>query len=220
MFSFFCYNYIFSYLCVKITTLFMDKLIKYIEYRQRVYGQIERVISSNSMYYSFGYIKIRVSDHMKYSEEELKKNDYYFVIQPNDTYIFMTSPKYVKNGNLNMKIVSYNEAKEFIKSIHDYSLMFNKLTDWYSPENWNNLTDLPKPETSSVNRLSWDEFYKTYFNDHDNDYKQRIGHKIESLVYGKLGKGTIDGKMNRIKNAYDTMSDPQYESLMKKIAEI
>lgn len=199
----------------------MDKLINYIEYRQRIYGQIERSISSNSMYYNFGHIKVRVSDHMKYSEDELKKYDYYFVIQPNDTYIFMTSPNYVKNGYLNMKVVSYNDAKEFIKSIHEYSLKLNKMMDWYSPDDWNNLTNLPKTDISSdTDKMSWDNFYSLYFDGQTEEYGQRIANKIESLVYGKLGKGTIDKKMDRIKTAYCMMSKPQYESVMKKIAEI
>jgi hypothetical protein len=199
----------------------MDKLINYIEYRQRMYGQIERSISSNSMYYNFGYIKVRVSDHMKYSEDELKKYDYYFMIQPNDTYIFMTSPKYVKNGYLNMKVVSYTDAKEFIKSIHEYSLKLNKMMDWYSPDDWNNLTNLPKTDISSdTDKMSWDNFYSLYFDGQTEEYGQRIANKIESLVYGKLGKGTINKKMDRIKTAYCMMSKPQYESVMKKIAEI
>lgn len=158
---------------------------------------------------------------MKYSEDELKKYDYYFVIQPNDTYIFMTSPNYVKNGYLNMKVVSYNDAKEFIKSIHEYSLKLNKMMDWYSPDDWNNLTNLPKTDISSdTDKMSWDNFYSLYFDGQTEEYGQRIANKIESLVYGKLGKGTIDKKMDRIKTAYCMMSKPQYESVMKKIAEI
>lgn len=197
----------------------MDKLIRYIEYRQRVYGHIERYIAPHSMYYGFGNVSVRVSDHMKYKESELDKNDYYFVIQPDGNYIFLASPKHIRNGNLYMKIVPYDTAKEFIKSLHGYSLMLGGLTDWYIPEGWNNLTGLPKTEASVM--PMWDEFRKRYIDGKaDNDGTvQSICNKIESLVYGKIGKGKLRKRMGQIKKAYCLMSVPQYEALMRKITE-
>lgn len=49
----------------------MDRLVNYIEYRWKKYGEIERTTALSSMYYSFGNIKVRISDHMKYSEDEV-----------------------------------------------------------------------------------------------------------------------------------------------------
>lgn len=84
-------------------TTFMDKLINYIEYRRKRYGEIERITALSSMYYCFGNIKVRISDHMKYSNDAVKKIDYYFIIQPNGTYIFMPNPKYNKDEKMYMK---------------------------------------------------------------------------------------------------------------------
>ena len=95
----------------------MDKLINYIQFREKKYGVIKGIASVNSMYYQIGIYTIRVSEHMKYSESSIKDCDYFFIIQPNDTYIFITNPKYNKDGKMYMKIVSYNDAKEFIKSL-------------------------------------------------------------------------------------------------------
>ena len=111
----------------------MDKLVNYIEYRWKRYGEIERVTALSSIYYHFGNFQIRISDHMKYNEDEIKKIDYFFIIQPNDIYIFIPNPKYNKDGKLYMKIVSYNEAKEFIKTLHEHIMKLIPIMNWYSP---------------------------------------------------------------------------------------
>lgn len=200
----------------------MDRLVNYIEYRWKKYGKIERTTALSSMYYSFGNIKVRISDHMKYSEDEVRKIDYFFIIQPNDTYVFMTSPKYNKDGKLYMKIVSYNEAKEFIKALHDYSMKLIPMTKWYSPIGWNDTQkydDNTKVIKNNTDRMEWDNFYQKYFYMRDDTYKTKVAHRIESLVYGNIGKGTVSGKMDRIKNAYMKMSSSQYDTLMKKFIE-
>lgn len=201
----------------------MDKLINYIEYRRKRYGEIERITVISSMYYYFGNIKVRISDHMKYSDDAVKKIDYYFIIQPNDTYIFMPNPKYNRDEKLYMKIVSYNEAKEFIRTLHDYSMKLVPMMKWYSPKGWNDTKKYDNDETKTVEncaeKISWDDFYKRYFDMKGNTYQTKVAHRIESLVYGNIGKGSVYEKMDRIKNAYMKMSSSQYDTLMKKFME-
>ena len=201
----------------------MDRLVNYIEYRWKKYGEIERTTVLSSMYYSFGNIRVRISDHMKYSEDEVRKIDYFFIIQPNDTYVFMASPKYNKDGKLYMKIVPYNEAKEFIKTLHDYSMKLVPMMKWYSPKGWNDTKKYDNNETKTVEncaeKISWDDFYKRYFDMKGNIYQTKVAHRIESLVYGNIGKGSVYEKMDRIKNAYMKMSSSQYDTLMKKFME-
>lgn len=198
----------------------MDKLINYIEYRMKRYGEIERITALSSMYYCFGNIKVRISDHMKYGDDAVKKIDYYFIIQPNDTYIFMPNPKYNRDEKLYMKIVSYNEAKEFIKTLHDYSMKLIPMTRWYSPVGWNDIQkydDNTKVIKDNTERMTWDDFYKKYFDMKDDMHKIKVAHRIENLVYGNIGKGSVSERMYRIKNAYMKMSSSQYDILMKKI---
>lgn len=196
----------------------MDKLVNYIEYRWKRYGEIERATALSSIYYHFGNIQIRISDHMKYNEDEIKKIDYFFIIQPNDTYIFIPNPKYNKDGKLYMKIVSYNEAKEFIKTLHEHIMKLIPMTRWYSPVGWNDIQkydDNTKVIKNNTERMTWDDFYKKYFDMKDDTYKIKVAYRIENLVYGNIGKGSLSEKMDRIKNAYMKMSSSQYKTLMK-----
>ena len=199
----------------------MDKLINYIEYRRKRYGEIERITALSSMYYCFGNIKVRISDHMKYSNDAVKKIDYYFIIQPNDTYIFMPNPKYNRDEKLYMKIVSYNEAKEFIKTLHEHIMKLIPMMNWYSPVGWNDIQkyDDTKVIKNNTEQMTWDDFYKKYFDMKDDTYKIKVASRIENLVYGNIGKGSASEKMDRIKNAYMKMSLSQYKTLMKKINE-
>lgn len=201
----------------------MDKLVKYIEYRRKRYGEIERITALSSMYYCFGNIKVRISDHMKYSDDAVKKIDYYFIIQPNDTYIFMPNPKYNRDEKLYMKIVPYNEAKEFIKALHDCSMKLIPMTRWYSPVGWNDIQkydDNTKVIKNDTEQMTWDDFYKKYFDMKDDMYKIKVAYRIENLVYGNIGKGSVSERMDRIKNAYMKMSSSQYKTLMKKINKV
>lgn len=197
----------------------MDKLVNYIEYRWKRYGEIERVTALSSIYYHFGNIQIRISDHMKYNEDEIKKIDYFFIIQPNDTYIFIPNPKYNKDGKLYMKIVPYNEAKEFIKTLHEHIMKLIPMMNWYSPIGWNDLQkydDNTKVIKNNTERMTWDDFYKKYFDMKDDMYKIKVAYRIEHLVYGNIGKGSVSERMDRIKNAYMKMSSSQYKTLIKK----
>lgn len=187
----------------------MDKLINYIQFRENKYGVIKGIASVKSMYYQIGMCTIRVSDHMKYSESAIKDCDYFFIIQPNDTYIFITNPKYNKDGKMYMKTVSYNEAKEFIKSLDEFAGKFLKMTDWYLPENWNRKTDDKK--------LSWDEFERIYMSDISDDKKFGVVNRIESLVFGSPKKGNLTTKLPGAIEAYDKMTSAQYNALIKKM---
>jgi len=190
----------------------MDKLINYLEFRSQKYGVIKGIASPNSMYYQIGANRVRVSDHIKYGEDSVKDCDYHFIIQPNDTYIFLTSPKYIKDNKGYMKIVTYEQAKAFIKSLDDFAMQFVKMTDWYIPENWNR--DIkPKKEV----KMSWDEFYKEFLKGRHDQYKLGIINRIESLVYGNPQKGNLDSKMPIIAPVFEGMSTSQYNALMAKM---
>ena len=188
----------------------MDKLINYIEFRSKKYGVIKGIASVNSMYYQIGMYTVRVSDHMKYSESAVKDSDYFFIIQPNDTYIFITNPKYNKDGKLYMKIVSYEEAKEFIRTYDEQAAIFLKMTNWFIPENWNR-------KINDKDKLSWNEFDKTYMMNMSNDQKMGVVNRIESLVFGNPKKGDLNTKLPGAIEAYNNMTSAQYNALIKKM---
>ncbi len=190
----------------------MDKLINYLEFRSQKYGVIKGIASPNSMYYQIGANRVRVSDHSKYGEDSVKDCDYHFIIQPNDTYIFLTSPKYIKDNKGYMKIVTYGQAKAFIKSLDDFAMQFIKMTDWYIPENWNR--DI---KSKKEGKMSWDEFYKEFLKGRHDQYKLGIINRIESLVYGNPQKGNLDSKMPIIAPVFEGMSTSQYNALMAKM---
>ena len=147
---------------------------------------------------------------MKYSDDAVKKIDYYFIIQPNDTYIFIPNPKHNRDEKLYMKIVSYNEAKEFIKSLDEFAGKFIKMTDWYHPENWNrNVKDKGK--------LSWDEFERIYMRNISDEKKFGVVNRIESLVFGNPKKGDLKAKLPGVIEAYNNMTSSQYNALIKKM---
>lgn len=188
----------------------MDKLINYIEFRAKKYGVIYGIASVSSMYYQIGMYRVRVSDHMKYSESAIKDSDYFFIIQPNDTYVFLTNPKYNKDGKLYMKIVSYGEAKEFIRSLDEHASMLLKMTDWFIPENWNR-----KP--NDKDRLTWEDFENVYMVNMTNAQKMSVVNRIESLVFGKPKKGDLNTKLPGVIEAYNNMTTAQYNALIKKM---
>ena len=190
----------------------MDKLVNYIEFRAAKYGMIKGIASTSSMYYQIGTNKVRVSDHIKYGEDSVKECDYYFIIQPNDTYIFLTSPKYVKSGKGYLKIVSYEEAKNFIKSLDEFAMQYTKMTDWYIPEDWNKNTE-PKKE----GKMTWDEFYNEFLKGRHEQYQLGIVNRIESLVYGNPQKGNLDAKLPIMSSLFEGMTTSQYNALMAKM---
>lgn len=187
----------------------MDKLLNYIEFRAQKYGVITGIASVSSMYYQIGLYRVRVSDHIKYGEDSVKDCDFYFIIQPNDTYIFLTSPKYVKDSKGYMKIVTYDEAKDFIKSLDDSMIQFMKMTNWYIPENWN--------RPAKTDKMSWSEFEKMYMDGKDDDVKLGIINRIESLAFGNIRKGNLEIKYPLIENVYNNMTTSQYNALIVKM---
>ena len=188
----------------------MDKLLNYIEFRAQKYGVIKGIASVSSMYYQIGMYRVRVSDHIKYGESAVKDCDFYFIIQPNDTYIFLTSPKYVSDNKGYMKIVSYEEAKDFIKSLDDFVIRFMKITDWYIPENWNR-------KVKDVQRMTWKDFEKVYMDGKTNDVKLGIINRIESLTYGDIKKGNFETKYPTVEETYNNMTTSQYNALIVKM---
>lgn len=188
----------------------MDKLLNYIEFRAQKYGVIQGIASVSSMYYQIGMYRVRVSDHIKYGESAVKDCDYYFIIQPNDTYIFLTSPKYTSDGKGYMRVVTYNEAKDFIKSLDDYMIQFKKMTNWYIPENWNR-------DVKNVKRMTWNEFERVYMDGKENDIKLGIINRIESLALGNIKKGNFETKYPSIEEVYNNMTNSQYNALIVKM---
>ena len=109
-----------------------------------------------------------------------------------------------------MKIVSYNDAKEFIKSLDEFAGKFVKMTDWYLPENWNrNVEDKGK--------LSWDEFERIYMRNISDEKKFGVVNRIESLVFGNPKKGDLKAKLPGAIEAYNNMTSSQYNALIKKM---
>ena len=109
-----------------------------------------------------------------------------------------------------MKIVSYNDAKEFIKSLDEFAGKFIKMTDWYIPENWNRNIENKK-------KLSWDEFERKYMRDIPDGKKLGVVHRIESLVFGSPKRGNLKTKLPGAIEAYNNMTSSQYNALIKKM---
>ena len=180
----------------------MDKLINYLEYRAENYGTTRGTASVSSMYYQIGMFRVRVSDHMKYGEESLKENDFYFIIQPKDTYIFIT---------IYMRTVTYQEAHAFIKSLDDFARQFMQMTKWYLPGDWNReVEEETKP-------MHWQEFRAIYMANKSEDAKLAIINRMESLVYGGPKKGNLDTKIGTAQDTYEKMSPSQYNAMIAKM---
>lgn len=191
----------------------MDKLLVYIENRIRKYGHAkgEQAICSN--YYFFGKTIVRVSDHIKYGEDSVKKFNFCFIIQPNDTYIFTMSPK-VDNGmgRMYLKIVSLKEAKDFIRKLHDHTISVDNMTEIYNPNGWNRKLTSP-----IIKKLSWDDFNDKYLKEKSDEVKMRILNIIELVVFGKHIKGKLEQKLDRSPEIYMSASDIQYETIINKV---
>ena len=192
----------------------MDKLINYMMFRKKTYGCINDYPAASSMYYMVGPYKIRISDHMKYGESAANECDYYFIIQPDGNYVFINGPKYNKDNKMYMKVVSYEEAKGFIKSLHDFAIRYSKFTDWFKPEDWNKET-----VKKSLIKPTWEEFKNKYLVKSDEKRCTAIISKIENLVYGCVQKGNINTKILNFSPVYDKLNDSQYKALMVKMGE-
>ena len=192
----------------------MDKLIKYIEQRSQKYGHIkgEQCISSN--YYTFGDSVVRISDHIKYGAESVKKVTCSFIIQPNDTYIFVPTPKMdSRMGNkMYLKIVTLQEAKMYIRKIHEFTIVCDEMNEMFSPDGWNKSGGV----TTNCDKPTWSEFMEKHMNI-DEKKKINILDIIEKIVTGQNSKGGYDKKIVRIPSMYEEMSLTQYDTLISKI---
>ena len=190
----------------------MDKLISYIEQRIKKYGHVTGGQGISSNYYTFGNFVVRVSDHIKYGESSVKKFDYSFIIQPNDTYIFTSSPKNdSQSTRMYVKIITLKDAKEFIRRLHDFSISLSLISEIYSTYGWNSET--PKLEE----KPNWDKFYNEYIINLDDNLKLAALDMIELTVSGFVGKGNLDVKLERIPNVYENASIIQYDTIIHKI---
>lgn len=108
--------------------------------------------------------------------------------------------------------MSYEEAKDFIKSLDEFAIQYTKMTDWYIPEDWNR-----QLEPKRVDKLPWEEFYKKFLEGKSEKYIMGVISRIESLVYGNPKKGNINAKMEIIESLYEGLTASQYAALMAKM---
>ena len=194
----------------------MDKLIQYIEGRMKRYGHVSGTQALSSVYYKFKNCVIRVSDHIKYGMDSVNTIDYNFIIQPNDTYIFIAAPKHNLPENTTkmfLKIVTLEDAKRFIRSTHEMAIMLDEMTDIYSPENWN----LCNSQSNTEKMLTWDEFFDTYVKGKNDAQALQIINKIDVVCTGSINKGNYETKLPLMKSLYEKMSETQYNTLIQKV---
>lgn len=192
----------------------IDKLVAYCDYRALRYNNVTVNKCAKSNYYVFGDIMVRISDHAKYGFNKNAKNyDYSFIVQENGQYIFCESIKNNDDGIMHLKIVNYEDAKTFIKQLHDFSMIKDKLTDYYQPKNFNS-SILPKMEK----KITWDEFSKKYLNDFISDMtKINILNHMEYILTSKSTKGTWQEKIDIIEPIYNQMDNAMFTRLKQKM---
>lgn len=190
----------------------MDKLIKYIEQRIKKYGHVKSEQCMSSNYYKFNAGVIRISDHIKYGMDTMNTFDYNFIIQPDDTYIFSKSPKHNEKlmNKMFLKIVSLEEAKLFIRRIHDMSISLDNMCEIYQPEGWNR-------GDTTCEKPSWEDFCSIHIDGLEDIKKISILDMIERIKTGINSKGGVAVKMERVSKLYDKLSVVQYETLLNKL---
>ena len=191
----------------------MDKLVTYIEQRQKKYGHIKGCQGLSSNYYTFGDKVVRISDHMKYGEDYVNKFDYGFIIQPNDMYLFTLSPKNVPDRKMYIKIVTYDECREFIRKLHEFTIQFNRMNEMYKPVGWNCDESLP----TASERLTWDEFEKRYIQDLPEQRRVNVFDIIERVQRGQVSKGGYDVKSARAEGHYNKLTQTQYDTMIVSV---
>lgn len=186
-------------------------LIKYLDYRNSLYGCITGKQTLSSNYYKIGNVIIRISDHIKYGQMGVTAFDYCFIIQPNDMYIFTSSPKLQNDNKMYLKIVTYHEAKEFIKKLHDFAVQANNMMDIYHPDNWNkcNMPETEKP--------SWSVFYETYMKSQQEIVQMNILDKIERMCKGSNSKGNLTTKLNKAPDIYKELTIVQVDKIIETL---
>ena len=137
--------------------------------------------------------------------------DYSFIIQENDMYIFSVSAKHIDMNKMYLKIVTLEEAKQFIKKLHDFSISLDNMTDVFKPKDWNRGNII-------ADKQSWEDFCKMYIDIHTEDCKKlHVLDMIEKIRTGINSKGGVADKMNRMSETYEALNMTQYETLINKL---
>lgn len=189
----------------------MDKLLTYIENRRKRYGHINKNVAPSSVYYIIGGTIIRISDHIKYGEDGIRKFDYCFIIQDNGLYVFTASPKHNidRTSKMYLKIVTFEEAKSFIKKIHDDKISINNMLTVYSPGGWSGITNGAK--------MKFEDFKKKYIDPSSPTTQLNIVDLIESSVTGSFSKGNFQAKIGGVKKYYDSLDKTQVDDVLEKV---
>lgn len=184
----------------------IDQLVKYIDWRSKRYGLISATQCISSNYYNIGNTVVRISDHIKYGAAGIKRFDYCFIIQENGYYVFTATPKLNSNksSQLYLKIVSFQEAKSFIKALHDYEIQTAKMSRIFSPNGWNTVN------TAELAAISWDTFFEENLKDLNTPQLQSMIDKICYMInHGNVPKGDITQKLNYIMSKYNSFSNDE-----------
>lgn len=193
----------------------VDKLVKYIDWRSKRYGLIKTTQCISSNYYHIGDTVVRISDHIKYGLSSVNRFDYCFIIQDNDQYIFTASPKHnsTKTTQLYLKVVSFEEAKEFVKSLHDYEIQMQKMGEIFHPQGWNNITG------EETHCMTWTEFYKEYLETASRQQKQQLLDTICYMLDQEVPKGNVDTKLSHVAKRYKELSEDELISFLSEFDE-
>lgn len=195
----------------------MDRLLTYIEQRSFKYGHITGTQALSSNYYTIGNITIRISDHITYGKNSGSKSDYNFIIQEDGTYILA---KIEKDGKMYLKVVQYQEARMFIRRLHEFAIESDNMCEFYHPKGWNVDVDC-----CGVDKMSFDELldsYKHIYQSGDtiNGIKlMNIIDIISIVLTGTQHKGTLEEKRALANQAYesDSVTSTQYKTIIEKI---
>lgn len=182
----------------------MDKLVTYINKRANKFGHITKTEVITSIYYRIGDNIIRISDHLKYGVENVKKFSFTFIIQNDGSYIFCESPSRMKDGKMYVKSVTYNEARQFIRHLYDYTISYNKLSNNGIDSSW------------KTEKMQYKEFVSKYIT---NAVKlQSIIDFITTVSNGKCMSGSINDKLKMLPTIYKNLSIEQYKTIISKLA--
>lgn len=183
----------------------MDKLITYINNRSKKFGHITKTEAITSIYYHIGDNIIRISDHLKYGAENVKKFSFTFIIQNDGTYIFCESPARMKDGKMYVKSVSYNEARQFIRHLHDYTISYNKLSNNDIDNGW------------KTEKMLYKEFVTKYITN-AVCLQSVIDFITSTYNHGKVLPGPINDKLKMLPTIYKNLSIEQYKRIISKLS--
>ena len=93
---------------------------------------------------------------------------------------------------------------------------FQLLSNFFVPENWNR--EIPKEEHIK-GKITWGEFFTRFLSDKDNAKQQSFCDKVDMILYGKVQKGPLNLKLNKMQNMWDGFNATQYGSIINKAME-